>query len=342
MFFTLIIPANNCYETINRALESIVNQNFDDLKTIIIDDSIEQFPNLKEYINPYKQKINIDYYPRRNDLYKYHCASNTRHDGLRRAFEEQTEYIFFLDSDDELLPNSLQMIYQFLKGNNFPDELQAPYIAYYNNSYQYSSLNSTTLLGKFYKKSFLIKNQLQFKIDLKTHEDIYFSTLIAIYLIKENLIPYSIETPIYKYYIRENSTSHILTTLTGDSLLEAQFFNYLIAAFEPIFDIIEKYPDKKGIYVIHIVNTLTISYLYFQSCLVNGNPKYFKQNYQYYKDFLLKTLQKFNLTQSLIISLAYNNPDFFEKNRLQAQDIFGSFIETQSFKDFINDINFYQ
>ena len=92
MFFTLIIPAYNCEETIDRAMISLVNQNFNDLKIIVIDDSDED-RLCQSYINKYKDKLNIDYFIRRSDLYSCHCPGNTRHDGLLRALQEDTQYI---------------------------------------------------------------------------------------------------------------------------------------------------------------------------------------------------------------------------------------------------------
>ena len=105
MFFTLIIPAYNCQETIDRLLISVVNQHYDDLKVIVVDDS-DKDRLCQNYINKYKDKLNIEYYIRRDDLYTCHCPGNTRHDGLRRAFQEDTEYIFFADCDDEFFPDS--------------------------------------------------------------------------------------------------------------------------------------------------------------------------------------------------------------------------------------------
>ena len=52
MYFTLVIPAYNCQDTIDRLMQSIVEQHFDDLKIIIVDDSDEQHKGLEEkYIN---------------------------------------------------------------------------------------------------------------------------------------------------------------------------------------------------------------------------------------------------------------------------------------------------
>lgn len=46
-------------------MQSIVEQHFDDLKIIIVDDSDEQHKGLEEkYINKYKKDLNIDYYVR--------------------------------------------------------------------------------------------------------------------------------------------------------------------------------------------------------------------------------------------------------------------------------------
>jgi hypothetical protein len=55
-----------------------------------------------------------------------HSPGNTRHDGLRRIFEDEndnTQYIFFADNDDEFMPDCLPQIKQIIKENNFPNFL---------------------------------------------------------------------------------------------------------------------------------------------------------------------------------------------------------------------------
>ena len=60
MFFTLIIPAYNCEKTINRLLDSVVEQHESDLKVIVIDDS-DHDGLYKNYIKNYNQKLNKQY-----------------------------------------------------------------------------------------------------------------------------------------------------------------------------------------------------------------------------------------------------------------------------------------
>jgi hypothetical protein len=71
------------------------------------------------------------------------------------------------------------------------------------------------LHGNFYKKSFLEKYNIQFQIDLISHEDVYFNSLVGCYLIAEQTDVIIVEDPIYKWYYRDASESHHDVALNG-------------------------------------------------------------------------------------------------------------------------------
>lgn len=109
-FFTIVIPTYNRANLIAKTIESVLAQTFTRYEVIIVDDGSTD--NTTEVVQPYL-----------SDTITYHKKENAeravaRNFGTKRA---NGQYINWLDSDDLLLPNHLQVIYDFLEQNNFPD-----------------------------------------------------------------------------------------------------------------------------------------------------------------------------------------------------------------------------
>lgn len=345
MFFTLIIPAYNCETTINRLLDSVTEQHESDLKVIVIDDSDHE-GLYEEFIKDYEEELNIEYYPRRNDLYKTHCPGNTRHDGLRRALEENTEYIFFIDCDDELIPDKLPMIKQAIKKANYPNELFTPFYEWNENTGEQQKLHTDRawLHGNFYKKSFLQKYDIQFQIDLISHEDVYFNSLVGCCLIEEDTDIIIVEDVIYKWYYRDSSESHHDVALNGaeDQFIETHFMDYLEAAINPNIVAKDKFPNHLMNYCQNAISGLVAGYFYFQGSLFLQNYKMCEINYKLFKQMLLKVIKEFNIVPEGIVRLAYQNNDTFNYMREECKKSIGNYVEDKSFKDFIYSIDLYK
>lgn len=107
---SIIITTWNSEETIISAIQSAINQEYEDLEIIIIDDGSVDNTEKKvaEFIKDYK---NIKYYKKENT-----GVSDTRNFGIRRA---TGEYIIFLDDDDYLEKGLLKNLKPYiLKGNS--------------------------------------------------------------------------------------------------------------------------------------------------------------------------------------------------------------------------------
>lgn len=109
-FFTIVIPSYNRAALIGKTIESVQAQTFTSYEVIIVDDGSTD--NTTEVVQPYL-----------SDKITYHKKENAeravaRNFGTKRA---NGQYINWLDSDDLMLANHLQVIYDFLQSNNFPD-----------------------------------------------------------------------------------------------------------------------------------------------------------------------------------------------------------------------------
>lgn len=94
---SVILPTYNRAKFIARAINSILNQTYTDYEIIVVDDG--SVDNTKEILKPYMGKIEYIYH-------EHLGASAARNVGIKAA---KGEYIAFLDSDDEWLPEKLSI-----------------------------------------------------------------------------------------------------------------------------------------------------------------------------------------------------------------------------------------
>ena len=95
-FFSIIVPVYNTNESyLKSAIESVINQTFKDYELIIVDDA--------STVN-YKIPENIKYI--RNETNK-----GTLYSRKIGAINSNGKYIIYLDSDDRLTTDALQVIY---------------------------------------------------------------------------------------------------------------------------------------------------------------------------------------------------------------------------------------
>lgn len=100
-FFSIIIPAYNRAHLISGAIESVLSQQFQDWELLIVDDGSTD--NTKEVVDQFNDE-RIRYIYQENEE-----RSAARNNGIQNALGE---WICFLDSDDNYLPNHLTVLHQ--------------------------------------------------------------------------------------------------------------------------------------------------------------------------------------------------------------------------------------
>lgn len=102
-FFSVVIPTYNRQETILRSVNSVINQKYSNFELIVVDDGSTD--NTKELL----QDLNLIY------IYKDNAGvSSARNLGIRSA---KADWVCFLDSDDEWLPNKLEIFHNKINAN---------------------------------------------------------------------------------------------------------------------------------------------------------------------------------------------------------------------------------
>ena len=101
MKLSIIIPVYKTQDTLDRCLQSVLQQSFTDYEIILIDDeSPDDCPKLCDEYAQKDEKIQV-FHKKNGGL------SDARNFGIRQA---KGEYITFIDSDDAIAPNTLQYI----------------------------------------------------------------------------------------------------------------------------------------------------------------------------------------------------------------------------------------
>lgn len=207
---TLIIPIYNVELYIERCLLSALNQTYQNIEIILIDDcgADDSMIIAKETLksHPNESKVHIYTHEQNKGL------SAARNTGIKYA---TGEYIFFLDSDDELVLTAFESLikelyhynYDIIMAGVITTDMQPYYIANNSKLKDYEIIESyyrgdiqNMAWNKLYKTKLIKDNKLQFKEGL-IHED-YLWTYQAI--CKANSLR-TINIPVYIYHIRENS-----------------------------------------------------------------------------------------------------------------------------------------
>ena len=184
MLYSIIIPYFNGYKTIDRCIESIYSQRIDSKKIeiIIIDDS-----STDNISSKHADKLTNTHIGGGNNLKIIHHDYNRRQGGARNTGirHARGEFLFFVDCDDVLLPNTLSKIiteleknpdldilmYDMLKSKNGVDEIM-PYKSNHSkivSGPDFFIQNEITyaVCLQAYKRDFLIGNNLFFQENMQ-------------------------------------------------------------------------------------------------------------------------------------------------------------------------------
>ena len=127
MKLTIIIPVYNVEATLERCIESVVHQDFNDYELILVDDgSPDSSPAICDKWAVKDQRIHV--------IHKENGGlSDARNAGLDIA---QGDYITFIDSDDFIDPHTYTPLMSYLADHPETDILEYPAVLFYNSEKQ--------------------------------------------------------------------------------------------------------------------------------------------------------------------------------------------------------------
>lgn len=313
MKISIIIPVYNVEKCISRCLLSVINQTYNGIiECIIINDCTpdNSMTIINELITTNINK-NIIFKTINHTVNQGQSAA--RNSGIRVS---TGEYLFFLDSDDELCINALEDLVNLaqqynpdiVQGNIYINSPKVEWLNIANRNYPTYTDNKEFIYNewikmpgvvwnKLIKRSFIINHNLYFKEGI-IHEDNHWLLFSKKYI---HSIAFCFK-PTYIYYINENTT---MTT---------------------------KYKDKS------ILSLLSIADEYFNKCTYKNNKNEYKdlighlinikKNLIYqtqnkkssslkYRKFILSCFEKKNLPIKLKVLFLYLLfPKSFIKNKI--------------------------
>jgi glycosyltransferase involved in cell wall biosynthesis len=236
---SVILPTYNRAHLLDRAIRSVLNQTYHDFELIVVDDSTD---NTNEVVRSFNDP-RIRYIRKQ----KKRSAAAARNIGIRAA---KGEYLAFQDSDDEWLPEKLDMQMRIL--SNASKEVGVIYTDMWRindgkETYWHSPLNKPED-GIIYKRALdrvfcigiqtaLIRKTCLFKSGLFDESLHCLEDLDLFVRLSKYCYFHHINMPLVKYYATKNSVSsngeaHILASEYLLKKYEGEVDKEAIAAFQ--------------------------------------------------------------------------------------------------------------
>jgi len=276
---SVIIPTYNRAELLKKAISSVLNQTFEDLELIIVDEASTD--NTSEVVKDFMEGDNRIKYLR----YKTNSGkpSIARNRGIAAA---EGEYLAFLDSDDEWLPKKLEM--QIKMAKNFDlDVVGCNYFLVDENGetigkvtfpeWIRKNLLKGLMEGAFYPNlsGLLIKKHALkewFDGNLTWGEDLE----LVIRLIKNNAKFDFVKNACFRYTIHTNRISNRL-----DWIKKARDYEYIALKHR---EFLEKYPKEYS----ELLRWIARAYCY--SGMIKKGREYYRESIKFnsanYKSFM--------------------------------------------------------
>ena len=190
-FFSIILPTFNRAHLLKRALDSVLAQSFADWELLIVDDGSND--DTREVVQDYLLDPRVSYSFEVNS-----GPAMARNRGIASA---HGEYITFIDSDDEYLPEHLQTRYDALMNSDIDllhgglEIVGDPYVADRFDNTKRVQISECCAAGTFF-----IKRELADKLDgfrdVLYGDDADFADRAA----EQGAKIVKIDTPTYRYY----------------------------------------------------------------------------------------------------------------------------------------------
>lgn len=248
---SVIVPVYNVESYLRRCLDSIIEQTFESYEVICVNDcSPDNSQNiLDEYALRYPERIRVLVNESNMGLGK------TRERGIAIA---EGKYIMFIDSDDYIRNDYLQIYYDAMQKEDtdiiiggYTRDVDGNLREHKVAGSQWSLVTYPIACAKLYKKAFLAEHEITFP-EIRCGEDIYFSMSLFYYDATYAVIDYAG----YYYYFNRKS-------ITGSMNYEKNHEEFVKSIFEEFMenhDLDRVSEEKKRVieynYIANMVNAL--------------------------------------------------------------------------------------
>jgi lipopolysaccharide biosynthesis glycosyltransferase len=259
---SIIVPVYNTNRSLlQRCLDSLVNQSFQGLEVICVDDgstSSDTCNILEEYTATYS---NIKLISQINS-----GPATARNNGIIHA---SGDYISLVDSDDYINENFIQSLYNSITHNDANISIAEKLVCVdelgkintkhcglesigkseENAVIANAILTTGVSCNKLYRRSYLISNKIFFLNGMKCPSEDNFFTITALLLARGKICISSNST---YYYYQENNSNSITKNFSADSLLQSS------EVYEAVVKKLQNYPLQDFRFWSNIVNQRAI------------------------------------------------------------------------------------
>ncbi len=295
---SIIIPVFNVEKYLNRCLDSIIKQSLPEFEVVLVDDGSDDLSG----------SICDDYVARDSRFCVIHKlnegVSVARNKGIDKS---KADWLLFIDADDELLQNSLELLYGNARADI--DLVGASYIRYedgvlvseshecmdrllsreqYVREISYYRFRNCERYcwNKLFRRSIIVENGISFDRTLAYREDVVF---LYSYLLHCKKSIKCIKEPVYVYYRRSNGAAMThLSSYTPKSkgvFVAAERCLQMVQEDEKLHDSVEQ-----------IKSDFRYSYYHLRMLIENSNDKEIKKEQR----VLWKRLKKYLTVKEII------------------------------------------
>ena len=304
---SVIMPVFNVEKYLSIAVESVLNQTFDDFELILVDDGSED-----------KSGIICDQYSLRDKrihvIHKKNSGlSSSREVGVKQAIGE---YLHFVDSDDWIDKEMLESLIYTMQldttidiscsmidvSHNFKGNIKGKFLMDDALCFLLQSKISWSLCGKLFKRE--VFSDIDFDDHIVCGEDL----LTNWKLFHKSQYVYCVQKNFYHYRYRENSLTHSIV------------WSKKLTIIDVFFLINNQLKDKKDKYKSIIGNHLVNEYIYIISKMCWNNFEENKYDIDFYCNKLKHNIKLINLSlieereKKIIYNLANCKFDIFKNN----------------------------
>ena len=217
-YINIIIPIHNSEKWLPYCLDSLVNQTNKNFSVIAVLDNCTD--NSERVIKDYQSKIEIQYYS-----VEYRNAGAARNFGLDNC---TAQYCTFLDSDDTLTADCVNVFYLLAFGGDYPENniytfrIRGRVDEMGNKRLNANDLAQNTCVGRLYNVAFLNRYKIRFPC-VSLCEDFLFFAKCKTYSLKESggIIGYIDVDRIIYNVVRNDESKYKAVTLDERNKMSA-------------------------------------------------------------------------------------------------------------------------
>lgn len=325
IYISIIVPVYNTEKYLNRCLDSIFIQEYNNLEVIIINDCSPNTDKCRKIVQSYiDKKYNIKYIENEKNL----GSAWSRLNGLSYA---RGKYVHFVDSDDWLQKDSYKIADKYIKKNydvlyfngeyasddktwEFDFHIPGDYARYgkrvaFDDMF-FNDAQRRTLWCRIFKRSLAIKGAYNMPTEKISVADDWILNLFILFFSKNYR---SISNKIYYYYQdNPNAITAIVENKKNNSISFHKLNNnlrQLYISYNSVANFLKKYgvwDIYRYSWVLYIIRDLKYSFIepfnnfdnYFNNLLAQSKEVYINESIEYFNS---------NLSNLNVLNFIYSN-----------------------------------